>query len=64
MTQLIEETQTIKELSLRNNRIGPTGLQHICSSLTKNTSIKVLDIRDNLIEDESYKIVLAMLLRN
>jgi len=50
---------------LTNNRIGPSGLQHICSSLTLNKSIKILDIRDNdLITDESLKMVLAMLLRN
>lgn len=29
-----------------------------------NTTIKVLDIRDNMIPDESYKTLLAMLYRN
>ena len=29
-----------------------------------NTTIKVLDIRDNIIPDESYKTLLAMLYRN
>ena len=29
-----------------------------------NTTIKVLDIRDNVIPDESYKTLLAMLYRN
>jgi Ran GTPase-activating protein (RanGAP) involved in mRNA processing and transport len=49
---------------LQNNRIGPSGLQHICSALTINQSIKYLDIRDNMIQDESLKILLAMLFRN
>ena len=39
-------------------------MQHICSSLTVNHSIKLLDISDNTIQDESYKILLGMLVRN
>ena len=44
ITQLIESTTTIEELTLCNNKIGPSGLQHICSALVVNKSIKKLDI--------------------
>lgn len=64
ITQLIEHTTTIERLNLSKNRIGPSGLQHICSALTVNKSIKYLDITDNMVQDESYKILLAMLFRN
>ena len=49
------------ELILSNNSINSTGLNHICSSITGNRTLKKLDISDNQFEDASLKVIYPFL---
>lgn len=39
--------QTLEELDVRNNKIGPQGVASLATSLKHNTSLKRLDLRWN-----------------
>jgi len=65
ITKLIEDKDsTIETLILRKNGIGTEGLHHISSALTENTSIQIIDIRDNPIPDSFLKIFFGTLQKN
>lgn len=48
---LITASKTIEELNLKGNRITYEGLQHLCSALSVNEGIVMIDISDNLYLD-------------
>lgn len=50
-----------EKLILSKNQIGSKALQHICSALVKNETILELDISNNIIEDESLKVLYSLL---
>mmetsp|Transcript_7496 Transcript_7496/g.9066 ORF Transcript_7496/g.9066 Transcript_7496/m.9066 type:complete len:140 (+) Transcript_7496:140-559(+) len=60
---MIDENDTIKELKLRECKINAKTLSELAGVLTKscNEHLKILDIRDNPIEDEQYKVLFGLL---
>jgi len=50
IASLIEKTETIKELRLVSNRIKDKGSCLLGKALTQNSSISVLDLKDNCLK--------------
>ena len=63
---MLDENSTIKELKLRDCKINAKTLTAISGALTKscNEHLIRLDIRDNPIQDEQYKILFGLLQSN
>ena len=66
LCQMIDENDSIKHLVLRHCNINGNTLTEIADSLTKtkNENLTKLDIRDNPIQDEQYKVLFGMLQNN
>eukprot|EP00347_Sterkiella_histriomuscorum_P016662 403352336 len=64
LSQLLQENDSIRKISLEWNCVGVTdgGVQAICSALHHNTSVQELDLRNNQIQ-QSSAVHLADLLR-
>ena len=63
---MIDENSTIKELRLRDCKINAKTLTELAGVLTKtqNQHLIHLDIRDNPIQDEQYKLLFGLLQNN
>ena len=66
LCQMIDENDTIKSLKVQNCKINAQTLTMLAGALTKseNANLTSLDIRDNPIQDEQYKILFGLLQNN
>ena len=52
---------TLEHVDLSNCSIGPVGAQHLAQALCVNTSVKILQLSDNPLDDEGAKALAEML---
>ncbi len=60
---MIDENETLKELILRRCMLNGRALSILADALTKTTNknLKTLDITENPIQDEQYKVLFGLL---
>jgi len=63
---MIDANNTLKCLKLRNCKINGNTISILAGALTKkgNENLVALDIRDNPIQDEQYKVLFGLLQNN
>ena len=53
VAELVQKLANLTELDLSGNLLGPQGFRVICLSLTRNTTLKVLNLANNLADTDS-----------
>lgn len=54
---MLRDNKVLTSLILRNCKLLPEGLSEVCSALTINTALTLLDLFGNMFDDESIAVL-------